>query len=369
MELQEATHQRTNGAPDLATLYPSYNLSVPIDHFHNDSSYEPHSNATFPLRYWFDKRFYQSGGPVILLAGGETNGADRLSFLQKGILAILAEATGGLGVILEHRYYGKSFPFENLTTESLRFLTTDQALADAAYFARNAKFPDLEDVDLTAPGTAYIAYGGSYAGALVAFLRKLYPETFWGAISSSGVTAAIYDYWEYYEAARLFAPGDCAATTQKLIRVVDNILLGTDDETKKALKRAFGLGNLTNDVDFAEVLSDNVAGLQSTNWDPEVSSPHFGYYCGNLSSSEILYPNTEVLNTTARELLVAGGYEGELDTLINTTLNYIGFTNATTVSKCNETIQKCFSGHDLEFFARDDINQTWRSWSYQVCTQ
>lgn len=27
---------------DPSLLYPAYNLSVPIDHFHNDSIYEPH---------------------------------------------------------------------------------------------------------------------------------------------------------------------------------------------------------------------------------------------------------------------------------------------------------------------------------------
>ena len=32
---------------------------------------------------------------------------DRLSFLDTGIVDILTNATGGLGVVLEHRYYGK----------------------------------------------------------------------------------------------------------------------------------------------------------------------------------------------------------------------------------------------------------------------
>jgi hypothetical protein len=32
---------------------------------------------------------------------------DRLPFLDTGIVDILARATGGVGVVLEHRYYGK----------------------------------------------------------------------------------------------------------------------------------------------------------------------------------------------------------------------------------------------------------------------
>ena len=44
--------------------------------------------------------------PVIVLDGGETSGEDRLPYLDTGIVDILAEATGGVGVVLEHRYYG-----------------------------------------------------------------------------------------------------------------------------------------------------------------------------------------------------------------------------------------------------------------------
>ena len=165
---------------DPSTLYPGYNLSVPIDHFHNESMYEPHSSGTFNLRYFFDATYYQPGGPVIVLESGETSATDRLPYLQKGIAHQLAEATSGIAVVLEHRYYGTSFPTPDLSTENLRFLTTQQALADTAYFAKNVVFEGFENRTLTAPDTAYIAYGGSYAGAFVAFLRKTYPDIYFG---------------------------------------------------------------------------------------------------------------------------------------------------------------------------------------------
>ena len=165
---------------DPATLYPAYNLQVPVDHFHNESKYVPHSDAKFPLRYWFDGSHYKPGGPVIVLESGETSGAGRLPFLQKGIIAQIAQATNGVAVVLEHRYYGTSMPTSDLSTENLRFLTTEQALADTAYFAKNVVFKGLEKYKLTAPHAPWIAYGGSYAGAFVAFLRVLYPDTFFG---------------------------------------------------------------------------------------------------------------------------------------------------------------------------------------------
>jgi hypothetical protein len=77
--------------------YPAHYHEVPVDHFPDNPRYEPHSNATFSLRYWVDSRFYKEGGPVIVLDGGETSAVGRLPFLAHGIVKILAEATGGLG--------------------------------------------------------------------------------------------------------------------------------------------------------------------------------------------------------------------------------------------------------------------------------
>jgi hypothetical protein len=249
---------------DPALLYPAYNFSVPVDHFHNESQYEPHSNGKFNLRYYFDASHYKAGGPIIILEGGETGADDRLPYLQKGLLAQLAQVTNGIGVVIEHRYYGTSIPTPDLSTENLRFLTTEQALADVAYFAKNIKFPGLEHLDLTAPKNPYILYGGSYAGAFVAFLRVIYPDLFWGAISSSGVTKAIWDYWQYYEPVVQFGPPDCIKTTQKLTNVVDNILLKHNDpKTVATLKAAFSLSNMTYIDDFANQLAQGVGWWQS----------------------------------------------------------------------------------------------------------
>ena len=51
-----------------------------------------------------DAQHWRPGGPVFVLDGGETSGANRLKFLASGILPILAEPTGGLSVVFEHRY-------------------------------------------------------------------------------------------------------------------------------------------------------------------------------------------------------------------------------------------------------------------------
>ncbi|ORY70991.1 peptidase S28 [Pseudomassariella vexata] len=356
---------------DPEDLYPAYNLSTPIDHFHNDSTYEPHSNGSFNLRYWFDAQYYKPGGPVIVLSAGETSGVGRLPFLQKGIVAQLAQATNGLGVILEHRYYGTSFPVPDLTTENMRFLTTDQALADTAYFAQHVKFAGLEDIDLTSATTAYIAYGGSYAGAFVAFLRKLYPDVYWGAISSSGVTEAIYDYWQYFDAARIYGPPACVETTQKLTNVVDNILIGKNDtKYPEQLKAAFGLPNVTHTGDFAGAINWGIYGLQSLNWDPAESSNSFFEYCDIVSNDTLVYNSTESLTGQVQEFISVGGWGNESDVLTTRMLNYIGYVRSTAVARCDSADQdECFGTVDASYYDEFDISQTWRAWPYQYCTQ
>ncbi|KAH7406599.1 serine peptidase-like protein [Phaeosphaeria sp. MPI-PUGE-AT-0046c] len=353
---------------DLEVLYPEHNLTVPIDFFHNETRYEPHSNGTFNLRYWFDKTYYKPGGPVFVLLGGETDGAGRLPFLQKGIVHQVIEATGGMGVILEHRYYGKSFPVDDLTTKNMRFLSTEQSLAEIDYFARNVKFEGV-DADLTAPNTPWVVYGGSYAGAQAAFLRVVYPETFWGAISSSGVTVAIYDYWQYFEPARMFGPPDCIKNTQVLIDVMDNILLKDNNTAKvQSLKNVFGLGNVTDNRDFANQVT-GVYGLQSTNWDPEENSASLFNYCTNMTA----VPQSENLRTAVADIVSAAGYGNDMHAQ-NVTLNAISWLNSTALAgwrRSNRTQDQYFTTLNTtalqSLTSIEDYGAI--SWSYQVCTE
>ncbi|RAL58380.1 hypothetical protein DID88_006060 [Monilinia fructigena] len=334
---------------DASLLYPTYNLSVPIDYFHNETRYEPHSNGTFPLRYWFDATYYKPGGPVIILQSGETNAEGRLSFLQKGLLHELAVATNGIGVVLEHRYYGDSIPTPDFSTENLRFLTTEQALMDEVYFARNIVFPGLEDKNLTAPNVAYIGYGGSYAGAFNAFLRKLYPDTFWGTISSSGVVEAIYDYWQYFEPIR---------NNTALVQEVKN---------------TWGFPNVTYTNDFMSILVSGVWEWQSRNWDPElVGTPYFEYFCGNLTSNKLFYPSLNGSTTEVQKLLTKGGYGSQLNSLTIPYLNWIGWLTdytQTNYGDCSANQDSCYSTHNLTSYAQDDASQDWRLWPYQYCTE
>jgi hypothetical protein len=76
---------------------------MPVDHFHNESRYAPHTNATFQQQYWLDTSNYVEGGPVIIHAMGEDSEVSDYIWLQKGILHDVAKATGGVAVLWGQR--------------------------------------------------------------------------------------------------------------------------------------------------------------------------------------------------------------------------------------------------------------------------
>jgi hypothetical protein len=346
--------------------FKEHNFSVPIDHFHNESRYEPHTHDHFNIRYWFDASHYKKGGPVFLIAAGETDGTDRFPFLSQGIVTQLAKTYNGLGVILEHRYYGQSYPFANLTTKNIRFLSTEQALADYAYFASHVVFPGLEHLNLTAGAVPWVGYGGSYAGAFVAFLRKLYPEVFFGVVSSSGVTAAIEDYWQYYEPIRQFAPSDCVRNIETFVDIVDTILIehAKNETLKSHLKAVFGASSSTSDEFFVSAISDVLGAFQGRNWDPAVGDGTFQRYCKTLTSPTLLYQQNNTIKRWTEQLISATKYDATNSSLVTGMLNYAGYANATIFSRLDQAvgISNSKSGQSLE-------KSSGVSWGYQVCTE
>lgn len=75
------------------------------------------------------------------------------------------------------------------------------AIADNAYFAQYAKFPNVPGVtnksSLDSPNSPWILYGGSLAGAETAFSLHDYGGDggiLWAGIAASGTTKALLEY-------------------------------------------------------------------------------------------------------------------------------------------------------------------------------
>ena len=162
------------------------------------------------------------------------------------------------------------------------------------------------------------------------FLNAKYnvTNTWLGTISSSGVVEAIYDYWDYFEPIRVYADQKCIKNTQLITNSMDNIVIGQENNTAlvQELKSVWGLPNITYTNDFMSVVMYGMWEWQSKNWDPELEgTPYFDYYCGNVTSKKLLWPNLNSSTTEVQKLLTKGGYGSQLNSLTIPYLNWIGW--------------------------------------------
>ncbi|XP_020290763.1 putative serine protease K12H4.7 [Pseudomyrmex gracilis] len=160
-------------------------ITQPVDHFnHRD-------NRTWYMRYRENPIFLKTNSPIFIMIGGEWEISD--GFLQGGLMYELALKHGALMYYTEHRFYGKSRPTSDTSTENLRYLNVDQALADLAYFIETKK------KEKKLEKSPVIVFGGSYAGNMAAWARLKYPHLIQGALASSAPIYAKGDFYEYYE--------------------------------------------------------------------------------------------------------------------------------------------------------------------------
>jgi hypothetical protein len=205
-----------------------------------------------------------------------------------------------------------------------------------------------------------------------AFLRILYPEVFWGAISSSGVPVAIVDFWQYFEAFRQFGPRNCVETTQDIVEFLDSILLDEDNSRRLAgsLKALFGFPNVSDNTAFASVATTiGLSAWQSRNWDPQIDVPIVRWYCANVTTTYQLYPQLAGRRSDLQRLKRLVDGKELTEEILNKTLNYIGYVNLTVVSPCaanGTTQEQCFVTPNMTFYRQEDLKQSrWRSWTWQ----
>lgn len=184
------------------------------DHF------DPTDNKTWAQRYTVNDTYWAPGGPVFLFLSGEAP----MEFFEFQEISALewAKELGALYVVLEHRFYGESNPEESLSTSHLAYLTSQQALADAAYFIENF------NQTLKNPGP-WVVFGCSYSGALSAWFRLKYPHLVVGSVAPSGPVHAQVNFSSYIDQFSRSASPDCvAAVRQATIQIESFLALGDD---------------------------------------------------------------------------------------------------------------------------------------------
>lgn len=318
------------------------------------SQYLDHFNPTdvhvWKQRYFVNSDFYKPNGPIFLMIGAE--GVANPKWMVEGQWIEYAKEFGAMCFYLEHRFYGESHPTSDLSVKNLVYLSSEQALADLAYF--------IESVNVGykfSNNTKWIVFGGSYGGSLAAWMRAKYPHLVHGAVSASGPLLAQIDFEEYYivviNALKEYSD-KCVSAIQEAngqINILLHHVVGQQQIQKKfRLCDPIDPGH-TKKVDIAnfyETLASNFAGIVQYNKD-------------NRQSSQ----TANITIETVCNVLV--------DEKIGKSIDRLAYVNDIIL---NATKEKCLDYRYAKMI-HELRNVTWaseqaeggRQWMYQTCTE
>ncbi|KAJ1484340.1 serine carboxypeptidase S28-domain-containing protein [Baffinella frigidus] len=218
-----------------------------LDHFDGGDT------RVWSQRCFSNFTFYKPGGPVFMCVGGEGPALDP-SVVVTGdehcaLMVILAKKHGALILALEHRFYGFSHPTPDLSTENLRFLSSQQALADLALFHAYIS----SEHSLPAE-TKWITFGGSYPGMLAAWARSKFPHLIHAAVSSSAPVQAVANMQGYNDVTAGALADTAVGGSAACVAAVQEAFheLGVQMKTPAGRRRLEGLFNVCGGAEALE---------------------------------------------------------------------------------------------------------------------
>lgn len=250
-------------------LPPQWYTQQRLNHF------DPQDTRTWAQRYFVNDQYFSGSGPVFLMLGGEGPISDY--FVVNGAMVEYAKRYGALCVTVEHRFYGKSQPTGDLSNESLKLLSSQQALADAAQFRQYIvqKF-GLND------NNKWVVFGGSYPGSLSAWFRLKYPQLVVGSIASSAPVEAKTNFVEYYEVVaaalkELKNGQQCVDRIKQGFTTIESKLSSSAgrSELEKLFQSCDKLETSDDLSNFVTNVAGNFAGVDQYNRDYRPYSPTF----------------------------------------------------------------------------------------------
>ncbi|KAI9291178.1 peptidase S28 [Neoconidiobolus thromboides FSU 785] len=295
------------------------------------------SKVYWKQRYFVNDQFYKPGGPAFLFIGGE--GELNGGWTQYSLIAKAAEKYNGVVYALEHRFYGVSYPKPDLTLGSLKYLTSELAIDDLAYFAKNIKLPQSKRLSYQTEKTKWILAGGSYPGNLAAWTRLKHPEVFHGAIASSAPVEAKEDFFEYdQQVQRSLAENggkQCANYYVENFKAINKVLLKGTTQEKKALKDKFSCGDVADDAfGLALIYVSGTVQYNNNNRPGNVEE-----YCKTLKLNGT---STEKLNDFARD-----------------------FKSRLSIYQCKDFVDYSYYKNTN----KPSPTEAYRQWLYQSCTE
>uniref|UniRef100_A0A1B6MS95 Serine protease K12H4.7 n=1 Tax=Graphocephala atropunctata TaxID=36148 RepID=A0A1B6MS95_9HEMI len=329
----------------------SANMALPPDQWFTQclDHFDPTNRETWKQRYHVFSDYHVSGGPVFLMIGGEGEASPK--WMVEGAWVDYAKKYKALMFQLEHRFYGKSHPTSDTSVENLRYLSSEQALADLAYF-----IVAMNKEHYLPAGTKWVAFGGSYPGNLAAWVRYKYPHLVHAAMSASGPVLAKIDFPEYMDVVR-----DSLATySPKCVEVVKQ----ADQQLNLLLKHPLGQKSIAKEFRLCDPINaDNgqdIANLLET-------------LAGNFA--EVVQYNKD--NRASHKGSVSNI---TIDTLCDIMINETIGTPYTRYAAVNSLMMKENNENCLEYkydeMIKEIKNTTWdadtagaRAWTYQTCTE
>ncbi|GMR32237.1 hypothetical protein PMAYCL1PPCAC_02432 [Pristionchus mayeri] len=178
---QAGTSIPSDKYPDVVTdFYPQK-----VTHFDDTKK------DTYQQRYRYNGKFSKKNDIVFLLIEGESEAAEKWIGYDKYQWLQMAATHGADAFQLEHRCFGQSRPYPDLSANTLQYCLMEEALEDVATFIQAMN----EKMNYTNP--RWVTFGGSYPGLLSATFRSIHSELTVGAVASSAPITLPFDTWEY----------------------------------------------------------------------------------------------------------------------------------------------------------------------------
>jgi pimeloyl-ACP methyl ester carboxylesterase len=336
-------------------------ITQSLDHF------DPSVTDTWTQYFYANNASYSDGGPNFLMLGGE----GPISYWDVSTDLAMGQWGQEYNAMLysvEHRFYGQSQPFDDLSTDHLKYLTSQQALADAAVFINQIN----TDRNLTNP--VWVVFGGSYPGNLAAWFRLKYPQLMIGSIASSAPVQAKTDYYEYLlvveNSTRAFGPDGCADNVQAFSTWLQNQTTTVAGRT--AVASSFNLcgdwsADWVTEKDLEMVLSvtiDSMAGYVQYDDD---AHQRLAQACGQFSSSS----GSSSDSSSAGSAYYDAAEEGSPGhaTISKIMQHYKEMTPEAPSKRCNDYSYADYVTYFQNIGPDDGDDAAMRGWVWQTCNE
>ncbi|XP_030633836.1 thymus-specific serine protease [Chanos chanos] len=316
-------------------------IHQPLDHFDGENT------ETFSQKFYVNDFYWdRPEGPVFLYIGGE--GPMSETSVLAGHHVEMAEEFGALLVALEHRFYGDSINPDGLEVENLVYLSSQQALADLTTFHRHIS----QQYDLSHKNT-WISFGGSYAGALSAWLRGKFPHLIFGAVASSAPVRAKLDFSSYNKMVGLSLMDEsvggsnkCAGNVWEAFAAVEAALFaGNTTEVGKDFDCCETPDSDDDQIELMQSLADVVIGIVQYNEEGgplsisqlcDIMTNKSESYDEELEAYDRLIKVVEIYQDSEDTPCLDASHEQTIEELSNTTVTKTGSSRQWYYQTCTE---------------------------------